>query len=416
MVITNQNKGKSFLLILGLYFTVYFYIGILPANIDNLITDLSGTTQSGIGLVIVLRLVSGTISLLVFGYFSESLSDRFGKKRVFLLTNAFSIAFNGLIIFSMNYSYFLILSIATSIANGAFLPVGFSMVSELYTAKERGKKFGMLQFSLVLGNGLGVALGGLVGWRFGFIINFIMGILCLGGYFMYGYEPQQTDSESGVRDYDYKITISNVLRLLKTKTVAGIFISVFCYGIAISTLANWGIFYLTSQLGSETEAILLYSITGLGALPGAIIGGELGDIYFHSGKPRARIYISLGGLILGICLLLSFYLQPLLLLGFFGYFFISFANGNQFALYSDVSAPELRGTVNALSGIMLNIGGITGNMLVSTLIRSNLLHLSIILVLVIWLLGSFSWIIPYFFYNQESESQRAILVISEKLV
>ncbi|MCP6719692.1 MAG: MFS transporter, partial [Patescibacteria group bacterium] len=229
------------------------------------------------------------------------------------------------------------------------------------------------------------------------------------------FEPE-TENYTSTVEYNYKISISNVLRLLKTKTIVGIFISVFCYGIAISTLANWGIFYLTSQLGNETEAILLYSITGLGALPGVIIGGELGDIYYRSGRLKARIYISLGGLILGIILLLGFYLQPILLFGFFGYFFISFANGNQFALYSEVSVPELRGTVNAFSGIMLNIGGITGNLLVSVFIQNNLLYISIIVVLVIWLFGSFSWIFPYFFYNQESESRRVKVVRREKSV
>ena len=203
----------------------------------------------------------------------------------------------------------------------------------------------------------------------------------------------------------YKITMKNILQLLKTKTILGIMISVLCYGIAISTLANWGIYYLTLRLKSETSAILLHIITGIGALPGAIIGGELGDIYFHSGKPKARIFISYGGLALGIILLLSFYLQPLLLLGFFGFFFISFANGNQFAIYSDVSEPKLRGTVNSLSGIMLNIGGIMGNFLVSMLIQSNLLSFSIILVLLIWLCGSFLWIIPYLYYSKESEYQ-----------
>jgi predicted MFS family arabinose efflux permease len=420
--IKDQCKRRTFFLILGLYFTINFYIGILPANIDNLITDLSGTTQFGIGLVIVFRLVSGTISLLIFGYFGEFLATRFSRKKLFILTNAFSICCNGLIILSFDYFYFLTLSIIASITNGAFLPIGFSIVSDLYSPQERGKKFGMLQFSLVLGNGLGIALAGFLGWRVGFIISFIMGILCLVSYLFYGYELPHGSSEpefenlNGGVEYNYRITISNVMRLLKTKTILGIFVSVFCYGIAISTLANWGIYYLTFQLRSETQAILLHTITGIGALPGAIIGGELGDTYFRSGKTKARIIISYVGLVLGILLLLSFYLQPILLFGFFGFFFVSFANGNQFAIYSDVSVPELRGTVNSLSGIMLNIGGITGNLLISTLIQNNLgfLSLSITLVLLVWLMGSFFWIIPYFNYSKESEYRKVIMISKRK--
>lgn len=138
VIIKKQYKEKTFLLILGLYFTLNFYIGILPANIDNLITDLSGATPFGIGLVIVFRLVSGTVSLLVFGYFGEILATRFSKKKLFILTNALSIGVNGLIIFSLDYWYFLTFSIVISITNGAFLPLGFSIVSDLYSSKERG--------------------------------------------------------------------------------------------------------------------------------------------------------------------------------------------------------------------------------------------------------------------------------------
>ena len=412
IIMKEQARQKTFFLISGLYFMINFYIGILPGNIDNLIADLSGATQSGIGLVIVFRLTFGTISLVAFGYFGEALATRFGKKKLFILTNLISICFNGMIILSQDYLYFLTITIIASIANGAFLPIGFSIVSDLYTPKDRGKRFGMLQFSLVLGNGVGVALGGMLGWRVGFSISFIIGILCLIYYFFSGNKPpnknllaKSEDSSSG-REYNYKITLSNVLKLLKTKTIAGILISVFTYGIAISTLANWGVYYLTSKLGNETEAILIFTISGLGALGGTILGGKLGDIYYNSNMPKARVIISFGGLVLGIILLLIFYVEPVLLLSFFGFFFFSFANGNQFAIYSEVSAPELRGTVNALSGIMINIGGITGNVIISTLIQNNLLSLSITLVLVIWLIGSFSWIIPYFYYLKDAEHRK----------
>jgi len=172
----------------------------------------------------------------VFGYFGEILATRFSKKKLFIITNALSICVNGLIIFSFDYWYFLTFSIIISITNGAFLPLGFSIVSDLYSSKERGRKFGMLQFSLLLGNGLGVALGGFLGWRVGFIISFIMGIACMGSYLLYGTGPQHRDFESKVTnltggvEYNYKITLSDILKLLKTKTILGIFLSVFCYG------------------------------------------------------------------------------------------------------------------------------------------------------------------------------------------
>ncbi|MFW9821520.1 MAG: MFS transporter [Candidatus Thorarchaeota archaeon] len=413
-----KNKHRIFVFILGLYFTLNFSIGILPGNITNLLSDLSGSTQSGLGLLVVFRLAIGTISLLIFGYWGEALSRRYGKKRIFAITNTISILLSGLLMFSTNYFYFLFLSALASITNGAFLPIGFTMVSERYSQKERGKRFGMLQFSLSLGNGLGIVIGGFLGWRLSFLVNFIMGIICVVGFLVYGINRYSFSNKGLVvvdSVYNYKMTLSSIGTLLKTKTILGILISVFSYGIAISTWANWGVFYLTSILDSKTFAILFQSIIGLGVLPGAIIGGQLGDIYFQVGKVKVRIIISYVGSVVGILLLLGFFRNTILFIGFLGFFLVSFATGNQFALYSDVTLPELRGTVNSFSGIVLNMGGITGNMLVSFFIQYDLLSLSITVVLVLWFLGSFSWILPYRYYTREMKS-RDLVVDCCKLV
>ena len=60
-----------------LYFMLYFCIGILPVNIDNLINDLLGTTEFGIGMIIVIQLSVGTISIFLFGYYGDKISGAF---------------------------------------------------------------------------------------------------------------------------------------------------------------------------------------------------------------------------------------------------------------------------------------------------------------------------------------------------
>ena len=83
--------------------------------------------------------------------------------------------------------------------------------------------------------------------------------------------------------------------------------------------------------------------------------------------------------------------------GFLGYFFFSFAIGNQFAIYSEACVPELKGLANAINGVMLNIGGITGNIMISFLVREGSAGLSfaIWMVLLIWLCGTSFWIISF---------------------
>ena len=35
---------------------IYFYLGILPANVDNFLVNLSGATQLGVGLAVTFSL------------------------------------------------------------------------------------------------------------------------------------------------------------------------------------------------------------------------------------------------------------------------------------------------------------------------------------------------------------------------
>jgi len=406
------HTKRTFNLILSLYFCIYFCLSTIAVNIDNLIATFGDIAQFGIGIVIICNLLAGTISMLLFGYYTEYLSKRLTRKRLFMITNLFWIIPYGLIGFSPNYGTFLTLIIIGALGNGAFLPIGFLIIGDLYKSEERGNKFGFMQFGLILGNGIGAILGGVLGWRLNFAVGSVIGLLALLGYLYFGEEPNQEFIDSEEKDnYQYKITYQDLVQLVKTKTVLGILLFVLCSGIAVAVLSNWAIFHLTLQLNSKSHAIFIYLIAGLGALPGAIMGGQLGDIFSKKLKV-GRVYVSVVGMILGTLLLITFYSFPFILFGMFGYFFVFFSAGNRFAICSDLVIPKLKSTVNALNGIMINIGGIIGNVLISSLIHNNigLISLSITLVIIIWLAGSVFWIFPYLYYDKERVSQEIVAI------
>ena len=405
----DEKRGRAFFLIFGLYLMVYFYLGVLPANIDSFLQNLPGATQLGVGLAITFSLLTGTISMLIFGYFGGMIAQRITRKTLFIITNLIWISANAIISISPNYNFFLCFFLIAAIGNGAFLPIGFAIIGDLYRAEERGNKFGFMQLGLLLGNGLGVVIGGITGWRVGFLTASVLGLFVLVGYSRYGINVGiKSYNSNEVQVYNYKIRFRDLIQLFKSKTVIGILLFVVCSGIATSTLANWSVFYLDLKLGNKGMAILLYLIAGLGALPGAVMGGSLGDIYFQFGKIKGRVVVPITGVIIGTILLLSFYLSPLILFGLAGFFFAFFSTGNQFAIFSDVTNPKLRGTVNSMSGIMTNVGGIIGNLIVSTLIQTNIqmISISIVIVLVIWLFGSLLWIIPYHYYPRELDRKK----------
>ncbi|MFX1588927.1 MAG: MFS transporter [Promethearchaeota archaeon] len=379
---------------------------------------------------------------LIFGYYCDKISEKVPRKRLFFYTNAIWLVSYGLVSISLNYIFYLIFIIIAAIGHGAFLPIGYSIIGDFFSPKERAKKFGMMQVSLTLGVGFGIILGGslgtylgAIGWRYSYGTGCILGLLPLIYYGLRGIDPQRGGSEpefkeiKNIINYDYKITLSKLFQLFKKKSIFSVLFYVLFQAVAISTIGIWGIFYLNIKIsGGETKlyAVLLTILTGVGSLPGVIIGGKLGDKYYEMGKMKGRVIVSFIGVLLGTLFLLGFYLLPFLtrnmievvlswiyfsILGFMGYFFINLPIGNQFAIYSEVSAPEVRNTANALNGVMVNIGAIIGNLILSSLIEQNLslLPLSLFLLLLIMLFGATFWIIAYFHYPKEAKEFRDLM-------
>jgi len=445
--IYKKERYNTLRAMIFLYFMIFYCTGILPVNIDNLLIYLPKTTKFGIGVATASTLIMGIISILIFGYYGDRIANKYSRKKVFIYTNLVWILSFGLVSLSINYIYSLIFFILSAIGTGAFLPIGFSMIGDFYSPKDRAKKYSALQFGSILGVGMGIIFGGLLGsyagplgWRFAYGLGFIIGLLALFFYIFSAIEPERLRSEPEFEDfegeikYNYKITFKNLKQLFGKKSIAAILLAVLCAGVTNTTLGIWAIFYLNSKIsGSDSELIAttIYVLAGAGALPGTIIGGRLGDRYYRIGKLKGRPLISLLGLILGISLMILFYLIPFytytvlqiifswfffLIVGFLGFFFVSFPIGNQFAIYSEVALPEVRSTANAMNGLMVNLGGIIGNLLISSLIERNMAFLpfAVLLVLTIWLFGSLFWIIAYFYYPREAIERRDILLQRRK--
>ncbi|MFW9898196.1 MAG: MFS transporter [Candidatus Thorarchaeota archaeon] len=436
------KRDRTFNRFLILHFMMYFCIMILPVNINNLLLYLPGTTAFGIGIIAASHLIVLMITMLFFGYFGEKISEKFSRKRVFVVTNLIWVISFGLIGLSINYFFFLILVIIGSVGVGAFLPIGFSMIGDFFPPKERGGKFGAMQVGMLLGTGGGIIIGGLLGnytwsfgWRIAYGLGCLLGLLTVLSYILVGIEPERGRAElefmdfNGEINYNYKITFSDLGQLFKRKSVAAILIAMIFSGFANVTLGIWAIFYLTTKINDVNAglyATTIFILAGIGAIPGSIIGGKFGDSYFNTGKLRGRVSISLIGLIFGILCLMGFYLIPFfaanslqivfswiffIALGFVGFFLTSLCIGNIYAIYSEVCVPELRSTANSLHGFMVNIGGVVGNLLLSFLIEGDisLFPFAIMLVLLFWLFGSFLWIIPFFYYPKECKELRGLL-------
>ena len=423
-----KKRDDNFGAIWLLYLNMFSCVGLLPAIQNDLKDYLPGTTDLGIGFIVACGLIVAIISNLTFGYFQEKMSEKYSRKKIFMITNSIWIISYFLCAFSPHYLFTFICIITAYVGNGAFMPIGFSIIGDSYSPKERGNKFGFMQVGLLAGGGWGIILGVIFGqgelWRLVFVIAPILSLLALNRYRRVGIDHERGRAETAFEDfegainYDYKITRKNVGQLLRKKSITALIFSIFLSGIATTTLGIWAIEYLTIHKfgGSEGIATILFIGIMIAALPGNMIGGNLGDKFYKEGKLRGRVLISMIGLMIGVLLQIAFYSFPLdvsqplswiifIILGIGQAFLCALNIGNIFAIYSEVCAPELRSTANSLHKMMVNMGGVIGNLILASMVQADptLMPSAILLVQIIYLCGTILWIIPYFSYPKEAK-------------
>ncbi len=439
-----RKREASFLSLFLIYAALFLCLGILPANLDIMRAALDAT-RPAIARLMAIDLMVLIVSILFFGYYGEKLSEKYSLKKIFIITQFGWVACFGLFVFSQNFLQFSILHVLSAVFRGAYVPIAFTMISDFYPPKERGVKFSVINVGLIIGAGGGLLFGTLlgyipnIGWRLAYGLGFILAVLAVAGYATQGiiprrgkYEPELQDLEKEVK-YDYKITFSSLKQLFKKKSVGVLLIAMLITGVTTTTLGTWALDYFTfSQLtilGADARrlfAMIFFMVAGLGAIPGNIWGGKLGDKYYRAGKLRGRVVFSLVGIIVGFTCFFGFYLIPLvgvtaweialsstliLGLGFLGFLFTSLSVGNQFAIYSEVCMPEVRASANSLHGVMVNIGGIFGNLLLAFSITGYLILPFYVAILISFgIIGGLLWIIPLFTYPLEERECRDEMV------
>jgi len=422
LFLNKKIKTRSFYLIFLLYFMIYFCVGIIPPNIKSIIYLLPSISEFSISTAILLYLICNSVSVLFFGYFRERILQTLRSKTLFLLTNLLWIIGFGLISLSTNYTFFLSMLMISAIGTGGFIPLGFSKIGEMFPAQTRGSRFGLMQFGLILGNGIGIIVGSILQWRIAFILGFFISVSVIIIYVIKALDSKQNIINRGDQlypnNYNYKLSRQDLIHLFNLRSVMSILFFVLTGGLVTSILGNWGIYILSSNLRNPDLATIIYLIIGIAALPGAIIGGKINDRLFQNRKQRLRFLVAMIGVLGGSLSLLIFYVFPFPIIiftlpfGFIGYFFTSFTTGTQFAVYSEVCLPESRSTANALNGLMVNLGGICGNLLLSIFIYQEgfFIQNAVFLIFLVWIAGSFLWLFPVFYYKKDILKQRARLM------
>jgi len=338
---------------------------LLIAPLTTPIIEDFHITQGQMGAVSSLAIVVAAVLYPLWGY----LYDRFARGRLLALASFIWGATTWLNALARSYGVFLVTRGSTGIDDSSY-PGIYSLLSDYFGPRIRGRVYGLLQtavpFGYMLGLILSSALGGALGWRKVFFITGGVGILISIIIFLGvreaprgGAEPEMAGLEA-VPTFSFSWPLAR--QLLQRPSMRLIYVQGFFGVFPWQVITFWFFRYLEKERGfTQGEATMTMMVGILTLAAGYFLGGSLGDLFFRR-TPRGRVLTANVGVVLGAVLLLATISMPLesrlpftLLMGLTG-LTMSWGTANVAASIQDVAEPEVRSTAAALGDLIGNIG------------------------------------------------------------
>lgn len=166
------------LLVLSLMLTLINYVETMVIPALPKIEDQFSTTATTVAWVTSAYLIVGAVASPIFG----KLGDRYGKKKIYLI----SIVFYSIAVLLAGFSpniYFLIGARAIQGLGYATFPLAIAIITDLFPKERVAWAQGILSATLALGPALGLLIGSYIvqdlGWPYAFHTAFILSIILL---------------------------------------------------------------------------------------------------------------------------------------------------------------------------------------------------------------------------------------------
>ena len=157
------------------------FMVVLDSTVVNIaLTKLQavfGATLTGVQWVVTSYTLALTVSIPLFGY----LADRYGTKRIYLLSLALFTIASGLCGLSWNIGSLVFARVLQGLGGGALLPLASAQLFAAFPTNERGRAGAYLGVPVLFAPALGPTLGGYIveylDWRLIFYLNVPIGIV-----------------------------------------------------------------------------------------------------------------------------------------------------------------------------------------------------------------------------------------------
>ena len=353
-------------------------------------------TMTQMGAVSTGALIVGAICYPLWGY----LYDRYGRARLLALASFIWGATTWLNAIAPTYRSFLFTRSTTGIDDSSY-PGLYSLISDYFGPRVRGKIYGFLELSMPLGFLAGMVLAMVlrdqIGWRGVFYITGSLGIVLALVIFFTVHEPERGRSEPELAGLEqistYRFNWAAARALFGKRSLRLLFIQGFFGVFPWNVITFWFFTYLENERGYSGTTLMVTMLVAVLVLAlGYPVGGAAGDYLFRR-TPRGRVIVATAGVILGAVLLWITMGVPVSQPGLFlamlaaAALFIPFAAPNVISTVYDVTLPEVRSTAHAIQSF-IESGGAALSPLIAGFIadRSSLGNAILLICVSTWVL------------------------------
>jgi len=389
------------------WFVVFvFFMFMLLHQADKLligplttpIMETFGINEEQMGKVFTGALAVGAVFYPLWGY----LYDRYARSKLLAAASFLWGSTTWLSAIAPTYPAFLATRASTGIDDSSY-PGLYSLISDYFGPRVRGRIYGLLQVAMPLGYIVGMVLAStlrdVVGWRGVFYITGSLGVL-LSILIFFGVrevprgkgEPELAGLEQiGIYRFDWKTARG----LFRKRSLCLLFVQGFFGVFPWNVITYWFFRYLETERGYSSDAVLMTMVVAVLVLAcGYFVGGAVGDFFFKR-TPRGRLIVCTTAVLLGAILLAVTLNIPVgnqaLFLGVLSLtaLFIPFASPNVTSTVFDVTLPEVRSTAMAVQYFIESAGAALAPWMAGLIaVRSSLQNAILLICVSTWVLCS----------------------------
>jgi MFS family permease len=326
---------------------------------------LWGLSYSNLGVISTIRNLLQSISSPFWGY----ISDKVSRKMVILFGTGIWGLWTAAVGLTQNFGQLLVIRAISGIGLGCLLPATFSIMSDTFPPKDRGKALGLMEATGVFGIIIAtVGLGFLATptlWRWGY---FLLGAFSvLSGLLVWflveepvrgAAEPELAGKITEQDAQKFGLQLGDLPKVLKIPTIWVAIGQGLAGSMPWVVMASFLITWLINERNIPTEnATLVFAGIVVGTVFSNIIGGYLGDWAEQKSPKYGRTIIGQISIVSGIPLSYILFTQTETwsLWGIIGLAFITAlmiswpGKGAKEPMMQGVVPPELRGTAFSIT-------------------------------------------------------------------